>query len=628
MTAYTVTATNSAPGGGNGINLQVEVITGALDSGGASLAVLNATLAAGSITPNFSSSYIAWAAEQGFTSGNFTIEPSNTAYSNVADSTDSVILGTGFYSGAVTGGTAVTVGASAPSFTSNSQLAAYELKPNPAWASDASTPANVQGTGTNTVTTASFTPPAGSILVAMVPGNFSATGGSGNISVTSSPVLTWTARAVNTAGSSGNGFAGVYIALIPSAATPAQRTQRARYRKVQALQRPGAAAVIAVPFIPPPLKGRPAASQGKTFGFVAPPPVIHPSVPSPFYPPHAPARGAQAARPGRLAAGRGQVPVPFVRGLILRGRAGIKGKTFGTAAPPPTTYPSPPIPQHALLHPAPHAAKGKTFGTAAPPPVIHPSVPSPFYPPRQLLRGAAAAVAGKLAGLRGRAGVPSPFRLPGLLKGPGGARKGQLSGLSAPPIPSVPSIPSPFYPPHSLLQPAPQAARRGQGFRGIAPQPVTMPGIPSPFYPPHSPLRPAPSAAAPGRLTRPGAGRPGVPAPFTPPHSPLRGAQAAAKGTLKGITAPPPVIHPSVPAPFYPPHSLLAGRPPVQPRTTLTGTAAPPPVIHPPATYLGIWQGATHMPAPGAAGNLIQGANHTGTGGTGDLKGDYERSGD
>jgi hypothetical protein len=34
------------------------------------------------------------------------------------------------------------------------------------------------------------------------------------------------------------------------------------------------------------------------------------------------------------------------------------------------------------------------------------------------------------------------------------------------------------------------------------------------------------------------------------------------------------------------------------------------------------------MVSASARSNLIQGSNHTGTGGAGDLKGDYERSGD
>jgi hypothetical protein len=426
--------------------------------------------------------------------------------------------------------------------------------------------------------------------------------------------------------------------------------------------------------VPPLLKGPRGARKGTLAGAVAPPPVVYPSVPSrfylprallrgkpppntrtrtsktlvpatappppapaPFYAPHSLLRGARAAVRGRLSGLRGQpaVPAPFplvVRvQAILQGFTGRKGKTFGQAAPPPTTYPSPPTPQHQLLHPAPHAGKGKLTGTIAPAPVIRPSVPSPFFAPAALLRGARAAVRGTLASVRGLAGRPSPFRLPGLLR-PAAAGAGRprttLTGTAAPEPAVIPPAPAPFYPPHSLLRPAPTGAHRGQGFRGIAPQPVTMPGVPSPFYAPHSPLRPASQAARPGRLTRTSYGRPGLPAPFTPPHGPLRPAPSGSvrpRSVLTGSAAPAPVIAPSAPAPFYPPHSPLRGRVPGRPRTTITGVAAPPPVIHPPVTYLGIWQGSTHMVAQNAD-NLILGSNHPGPGGPGDERGDLERS--
>jgi hypothetical protein len=422
------------------------------------------------------------------------------------------------------------------------------------------------------------------------------------------------------------------------------------------------------------LKGRPAAHKAAATGVAAPPPVIHPSVPSkfypprallrgkpppntrtrtsktlvpatappphipaPFYPPHSLLRGAQAAARGRLSGLRGQpaAPAPFplvVRvQAIVQGFTGRKGKTFGQAAPPPTTYPSPPVPQHQLLHPAPHAGKGKLAGAVAPPPVVQPSVPAPFTAPRQLLRGARAAARGTLASVRGLAGRPSPFRLPGLLR-PAATGAGRprttLTGTAAPEPAFIPPAPAPFYAPHSLLRPAPTGAHRGQGFRGIAPQPVTMPGVPSPFYAPHGPLRPASPAATRGRLTRTGYGRPGQPAPFTPPHGPLRPAPPGSvrpRSVLTGSAAPAPVTAPSAPAPFYPPHTPLRGRVPGRPRTTITGVTAPPPVIHPPVTYLGIWQGSTHMVAQNAD-NLILGSNHPGPGGPGDERGDLERS--
>lgn len=214
--------------------------------------------------------------------------------------------------------------------------------------------------------------------------------------------------------------------------------------------------------------------------------------------------------------------------------------------------------------------------------------PAKFFPPHVLLHGAATAVKGRLTGARGQPGRPSPFRQPGPLRGPAAARPGKLSGLRG-----RPGVPAPFTPPHAPLK-GPAKAGPGKMTHGSSPQPVVLPSIPS---------------------------------PFVAPHNPLRGQPAARRGALAGAAAPPPVIHPNVPAPFFPPHTLLRGQAPVRARTPLTGTIAPPPVAppaHPPH-----WQGSTHMPDANASGNLILGANHTGTGGPGqDLKGDFERSGD
>jgi hypothetical protein len=149
------------------------------------------------------------------------------------------------------------------------------------------------------------------------------------------------------------------------------------------------------------------------------------------------------------------------------------------------------------------------------------------------------------------------------------------------------------------------------------------------FKPPGFPLR-GPAAARPGRLAGvvapPPVLHPAVASVFKPPGFPLRGPAAARRGTLAGAAAPPPVIHPAVPAPFFPPRTLLRGPVAVRPRTPLTSGIGPPPPPPPPQTPH--WQGSTHQVAATAAGNLIQGANHTGRGGPGDPKGDYQRSGD
>ena len=239
------------------------------------------------------------------------------------------------------------------------------------------------------------------------------------------------------------------------------------------------------------------------------------------------------------------------------------------------------------------ARKGTLTSIQRPPPVAAPGQPAPFHAPHSLLRGAAAAVRGKLASLRGRAGIPAPFRPPGSpARGWAAARRGQLAAVAAPPPVLHPVVVSTFKAPGLLLR-GPAAARPGKLAAIVAPPPVLHPAVAS---------------------------------PFKPPAFPLRGPAAARRGTLTGAAAPPPVIHPAVPAPFFPPRTLLRGPVPVRARTPLTqgaGPPPPPPPVHPPH-----WQGSTHMIAASAAGNLIQGARHTGTGGPGDPKGDYQRSGD
>src|SRR5579871_348923 len=112
MTSYTVTASNS---GGNGINLQVEVLTGAAETGGAAAHTANTGVSTVSITPSFSSSYIAWAAQNGQTATAFTAAANNAMLANVQDATDGFSAGPGHYTGTVTSGTPVTAGASTPS---------------------------------------------------------------------------------------------------------------------------------------------------------------------------------------------------------------------------------------------------------------------------------------------------------------------------------------------------------------------------------------------------------------------------------------------------------------------------------------------------------------------------------
>jgi hypothetical protein len=492
--AMTVTATGT-PGGNALCYLLVQVLDNAIEAGGASASGTNpvgGTSDTFSLTPNFSSSLPVWVLTADATVTAYTLAASNTQYGSQINDADTWSSARGYYSGAVTSGIPVTCGASAIGNSDYYTWAGYEIRPSGAStpAVDASSPAQVSAA--SACTTASFTPPPGSVLAALFV--VSSNGLTDCSATVSGGGLTWTKRAGDTTSVDQCGF--IFTATVPGGypAQPSQpggRVWRRRFRRPQTLQGPlGTLAAPPAPFIPPPLKGARAAAKGTLASIQVTPP--------------------------------------------------------RTAGPP-----------------------------------------APFFPPRTLLRGAMAAVRGRLTAARGQPGRPSPFKLPGPLRGAPAARKGALTGIVAPP-------------------------------------PVLHPVVTSVFKLPGLPLRGAPSAR-PGRLTGL-RGLAGVPSPFQPPRTLLRGQPAARKGALAGAAAPPAVVQPAVPAPFFPPRTLLRGQAPATARTKLTGQAAPPNPPPPPATPR--WQGATHMIAAGASGNLIQGARHTGDGGPGDKRGDVERSGD
>ena len=204
--AFTVTATQSGASSQGGNYLAVKVLTGATEAGGASNggnSLVQAT-AGGTLTPNFSSSLVVFSISADLQSGVMpAAATNNTYYDNVNDSLDNWSFADGHYSGTVTSGVALTYGASVNGGNDHANWCAYEIKPSVGGvtpALDASTPAlAADTTHTLSITTASFTPPAGSVLAALI-----ATGGTGagaGISVamsdTSGLSLVWTRRAVS-----------------------------------------------------------------------------------------------------------------------------------------------------------------------------------------------------------------------------------------------------------------------------------------------------------------------------------------------------------------------------------------------------------------------------------------------
>jgi hypothetical protein len=206
-----ITATFTGPAGSaNGTSLKVFVLTGATEAGGASSAneVTSGTAATWPLTPNFSNSLLLFVTydETGGSSGECTAASSNTLVDNTKQHD---AFCDGYYSGTVTAGTQVTLGASAPT-ADRKDWASYEVRPSGASipSRDASAPAVVTS-ATNTVTTASFTPSAGAVLVAL---------GTTNLWSSSAPTisdtsgLTWTRRAWF---AGGGGMTALFTATVP-----------------------------------------------------------------------------------------------------------------------------------------------------------------------------------------------------------------------------------------------------------------------------------------------------------------------------------------------------------------------------------------------------------------------------
>jgi hypothetical protein len=136
----------------------------------------------------------------------FTAAPSNTLVDNT---TQHDAFCDGYYAGMVTASTQVTLGASAPT-VDRKDWASYEVRPSGGSTPsiDASTPSVVTSTS-NTVRTASFTPPAGAVLVALATTNLWS---SSPPTISDSSGLTWTRRAFF---AGGGGVTAVFTATVP-----------------------------------------------------------------------------------------------------------------------------------------------------------------------------------------------------------------------------------------------------------------------------------------------------------------------------------------------------------------------------------------------------------------------------
>lgn len=243
--AMTVTATMSGTAANEHIYLWIRVLTGATEAGGASAAGIAASGGAGvtaTLTPNFSSSLPCYALSGDNSAGPLTAAGSNTIDSSSADP-DTWEAGFGRYTGTVTAATPLTFGASSFGVggCDYGTWACYEVPSSGGGtpAVDASSPAlaSATGAGIKTVTSASFTPPAGAVVVAMVVGG--GTGSSGSFAMAvSGGGLTWTQRAGTATVTDQDTF--VFTATVPGAGPvqppqpqPGSRNWRLRHRRRQ-----------------------------------------------------------------------------------------------------------------------------------------------------------------------------------------------------------------------------------------------------------------------------------------------------------------------------------------------------------------------------------------------------------
>lgn len=212
MAAITVTAAESGTTF-NGILLRLRVLTSVAasqagagtgtKSSGSSVA-LNAAI----MTTVAGSQVYGAIAEVGGTT--LVAAAGSTIVDSVTDGANGAVYGTCRTTSATVTPGATTVGSST---VLPGGVAVLEVLPNGTITEDASSPAVVSTTAAPTITTASFTPPAGSLLVAMVSADASV---ATIITVSDSSSLIWTQQVV--AQSAGALYAGVWTAQIAAAA--------------------------------------------------------------------------------------------------------------------------------------------------------------------------------------------------------------------------------------------------------------------------------------------------------------------------------------------------------------------------------------------------------------------------
>ena len=217
-------AVTATQGGGTfeGGALTVKVLTGASGTPVGTTGTATGATANVSITPAATGSWIYGAITDANNDGAWTAEGSTTLTQSVQDNYNVTGYATFRSTSTTTGGMPVTVGAT--NTLTGGGIAAVEIQTNGTLAEDASSPVVTWTASATSIGTFWFVPPPGSLLVAMVSLDSSASQVTATVSDTLG--LTWTQ--VASANTAGDGYAGVWTAVVP--ATPVWLSQAVRPR--------------------------------------------------------------------------------------------------------------------------------------------------------------------------------------------------------------------------------------------------------------------------------------------------------------------------------------------------------------------------------------------------------------
>lgn len=227
MTSYTVTGstTNNTFGG---LYLQVQVLNNAALAGTPATAT-SGTAYNCSITTTQANSFVFGALNQNATETTFVASSGCTIISQYDNTADQNQYGS-FKTTSGTGTPGATTVGSSTTFATNYGCCALEVLASGGTLSvDGSSPASAAANTGSSITTASFTPPGNTLLVAILATDGDTSGNVQVATVSSSPALTWTER-VHLSSTIGavNAYVGVWTASVPASTviTPPSWAQR------------------------------------------------------------------------------------------------------------------------------------------------------------------------------------------------------------------------------------------------------------------------------------------------------------------------------------------------------------------------------------------------------------------